>query len=152
MCNNNTTATPSLAKMPKEVLIELNNRSRWYSSQLWQIPFAYLGLTALAVGQVASKASETNSDMEVLRYVLMGSAFFGLLAILHSILALVAERRTVEKLREVEEQHFRVPEHLCAEYRLTAFPMPLATIGGTIAYWYWWSKITYLLPQSPIAG
>ena len=36
-------------------LAELNNRSRWYSSQLWQVPFAYLGIAGVVLAQLSDK-------------------------------------------------------------------------------------------------
>ena len=38
----------------RQQLQVLNERSRWYSAELWQIPFAYLGLTALVIAQIAT--------------------------------------------------------------------------------------------------
>lgn len=31
-------------------LEQLNERSCWYSSQLWQAPFAFFGITAIVIG------------------------------------------------------------------------------------------------------
>ncbi len=36
-------------------LTELNNRSRWYSAQLWQLPFTYLAVTAIAISNLESQ-------------------------------------------------------------------------------------------------
>lgn len=35
-------------------LQQLNERARWYSGQAWQMPFVYLGATAVLVGTLAS--------------------------------------------------------------------------------------------------
>lgn len=37
-------------------LTELNNRSRFYSTELWHVPFAYLGFTSIALAQILSEA------------------------------------------------------------------------------------------------
>jgi hypothetical protein len=50
--SNEASPTPEALR---EQLKELNNRSRWYSGQLWYIPFAYFGLVALTVGNVGFK-------------------------------------------------------------------------------------------------
>ena len=34
----------------------LNARSRWYASQMWHMPFAYFGITGVAVGMAGSSA------------------------------------------------------------------------------------------------
>lgn len=52
-------------------LSELNNRSRWYTAQLWHIPFAYLGVLIIAIGQVVDKKPL------YLPHVLLLGAFFG---------------------------------------------------------------------------
>ena len=36
-------------------LTELNIRSRTYTTQIWQVPFAYLGILSIAVVQAAGK-------------------------------------------------------------------------------------------------
>ena len=32
--------------------VQLNERSRWYTSQLWYVPFAYLGLVGLGLKEI----------------------------------------------------------------------------------------------------
>ena len=65
-------------------LTELGLRTRWYSAQLWQIPFAYLGLTGIALGALA--ASATVSDLR-LGVAFLAATGFGLLVTVHVVWA-----------------------------------------------------------------
>jgi hypothetical protein len=80
----------------KEQLQELNNRSRWYSGQLWHIPFAYVGLVAVAIGNVIDKQSS------YIGATLFACGILGLLVFWHMWLIKDGERRAVENLRQVE--------------------------------------------------
>lgn len=86
-----TARTESLERQ----LTELNSRSRWYSSQLWQLPFAYLGLTAVTVVQLVDKK-------EVLPYGLITASVVGILSFVHLLFMQNGNNRAVESLREVE--------------------------------------------------
>jgi len=78
-------------------LAELNNRSRWYSSELWQVPFAYLGLSGVVIAQVADKASE------YLSLVFLVSAVFGVFVIWHMSRLRSSEQRAIKHLQETEK-------------------------------------------------
>lgn len=78
-------------------LAELNNRSRWYSSELWQVPFAYLGLSGVVVAQVADKASK------YLSLIFFASAVFGAFVIWHMSRLRSSEQRAIKHLQETEK-------------------------------------------------
>src|SRR5262249_18392657 len=50
-------------------LQQVNERSRRYSSQLWQIPFAFIGVAVLIIGNISNRS---------LNQVLVGVVFFAL--------------------------------------------------------------------------
>ena len=50
--SNDTLLTPETLRVQ---LTELNNRTRWYVAQLWQIPFAYIGITGVTIGTLVDK-------------------------------------------------------------------------------------------------
>jgi hypothetical protein len=77
-------------------LTELNNRSRWYSAELWQIPFAYLGLTGLIIVQIADKTPRH------LGLAFITAAVFGVFVIIHMFKIRKHEIRAVEDLQETE--------------------------------------------------
>lgn len=79
-------------------LTELNNRSRWYSSQLWQLPFAYLGVTGLLFGGVAGGGL---FEWLILCLVVFLSGPF---VIEHMANIADGERRAVKNLIAVEEK------------------------------------------------
>lgn len=107
-------------------LTELNNRSRWYSSQLWQIPFAYLGLSAIAIGQTAEKSKDH------LGAVVAASAAFGVLVLFHAVGAWRSENRVVHALIYVEKQ-LGLPENFRARHSFTALPMVLGVVMAVVA-------------------
>jgi hypothetical protein len=78
-------------------LTELNIRARWYSSQLWQVPFAYLGLTGLAVSNAVGKSSSH------LPLIFWTCAVFGVCVIVHMTGMRDGEHRAVLNIQEVED-------------------------------------------------
>lgn len=77
-------------------MTELNNRSRWYSSELWQIPFAYLGVTGVVIAQLAEKAND------YLGIGFAASAAFGVFVIIHTFRIRASEQRAITHLQETE--------------------------------------------------
>ena len=77
-------------------LTELNNRSRWYSSELWQIPFAYLGVTGVVIAQLAAKA-ET-----FLGVGFATSALFGVFVLIHVFRIRASEQLAILNLQDTE--------------------------------------------------
>ena len=81
---------------PRCQLTELNNRSRWYSSELWHIPFAYLGVSGVVIIQLAEKTPS---------YLAIGfaaSPAFGIFALLHGFRIRASEQRAITDLQETE--------------------------------------------------
>lgn len=107
-------------------LSELNSRSRWYSSQLWHVPFAYLGLTGIIVANLASSCPSQQS------LGLIVSALFGVLVSFHICAMKDGERRAVENLKEMEQKLDLPPT---VEYKKWYhLPLQIAVLGATILY------------------
>lgn len=84
-----------------EVQLEiLNERSRWYSSELWQIPFAYLGITGVLIAAIISQESAWN----YLALAFAISALIGVAVLVHMINVRKLEQKAVLKLKNVEKQ------------------------------------------------
>ena len=99
---------------------ELNNRGRWYSSQLWQVPFAYLGITAVAVAQAAEKSPR------FLPLALFGCAVFGVCVLVHFRGMMDGEKRAVEDLIKVERDDLHLRP--TTEYKSQIYVLPLMFI------------------------
>lgn len=82
-----------------EQMKHLHDRSRWYTAQLWQVPFAYLGLTALAIGN----ALKENVSRLALFLIVAASAAFGAFVLKHIGVLEKAEERAVKHLERIEE-------------------------------------------------
>jgi len=93
--DNNETKKPEKESLRVQ-LTELNNRSRWYSKELWQIPFAYLGLTGLIIVQIAEK------NLKHLKLAFISAATFGVFVIIHMFKIRKNETRAVKHLQETE--------------------------------------------------
>jgi len=74
----------------------LNERSRWYSGQLWQIPFLYLTITGAFVGQVIDKA------IHLLSLAAVVGGLLGFVVAYHMGKLKDGEERAVKALIEVE--------------------------------------------------
>jgi len=128
MANNN--------QLPQELnvlLTEANNRSRWYSSQIWQLPFAYIGLTALVISQFA-KASGVIP--EYLLWAVFSSAVFGLLVCEHMWSVWGGQERAIDLLIYLEELSGVDARHVARRGQI-ARPMFIATSVATLFYMIW---------------
>jgi hypothetical protein len=74
----------------------LNNRSRWYSSELWQIPFAYLGVTGVVITQLAEKTQA------YLGIGFAASAALGVFVLIHVFRIRDSEQRAITHFQETE--------------------------------------------------
>lgn len=87
-------------KPPPELLpvlvTEMNNRSRWYISQLWQVPFAYFALVGVLISTVDDKWSS------YLSIALPACAVFGGLVFWHMCYLQKGAERAIENLGCVE--------------------------------------------------
>lgn len=100
----------------RQQLTELNNRSRWYASQLWQIPFAYLGLTGLTIASAAEKMS---SQMPI---VFLTCAVFGVCVLVHTFGIMDGVKRAVKNLQKIEND-LHLEE--TAKYKVATYELPL---------------------------
>jgi len=78
-------------------LTELNARSRWYSTEIWQIPFAYVGVTGLFIAQVASRGES------YLGIAFAVSAGFGVFVVVHVFQIRHREQRAIQFLQSTEK-------------------------------------------------
>jgi len=128
-----TMPNPNRNKTLLSVLSELNNRSRWYSSQIWQIPFAYLGITGvLATLTLKDKPLPDSMDFFI-PYFFILFGIIGLLVFVHMIGLMNGEKRAVENLQALENHIFQnvlqnTPSLQPAEYRPFLYVWPLAFI------------------------
>jgi len=79
-------------------LHELNERARWYSSQIWQVPFAFLGIAALVIGMVIEK----NDPAKALAYLVVSG--LGIAVLIHVQGLADGEKHAVENIRTIEGQ------------------------------------------------
>ena len=77
-------------------LVELNNRSRWYSSQLWQVPMAYLGLTGIFL----ANTGDVGQGFRTIAF--LGSAVLGCVVLWHIKRIKADQDRAVRNLQCVE--------------------------------------------------
>ncbi|MCX5847254.1 MAG: hypothetical protein NTW12_13010 [Deltaproteobacteria bacterium] len=80
----------------KETWKELNQRSRWYSSQLWYVPFAYIGIVGLGV----EKLHNLPHPLGNLAYLML--ALFSLAVFVHVSSLKFYERRAVLNMQKLE--------------------------------------------------
>ena len=100
-------------------LAELNGRSRAYTAQIWQIPFAYLGIVGVVLAQVADKTPR------ITVIALFAAAVFGVVAFVHLTAMMNGVRRAVEAIVKVERQ-LKLEE--TAQYRPWWYISPLAAV------------------------
>jgi len=124
ICNN-----PEELKTLREQLGHLNERSRWYSTQLWQLPFAYIGATGFVLASLSSHYT---------RHVLMAYGLFagilGLIVLWHTIWVKKGEAAAISKLQAVEMK-LGLSEEVRAEDRdWDVYSMIAATAFCALAY------------------
>ena len=100
-------------------LVELNNRGRQYGAQIWQVPFAYVGIVGVVLAQVADKASET------IYVASLCGALFGVLVFLHLTSMANGTKRAVLNLQDVEAKLGLTPT---AQYRPFWYIGPLVGV------------------------
>ena len=102
-------------------LTELNNRSRAYTAQIWQVPFAYVGIVGVVLAQLADK------DPRVKAVAMAAAAAFGVPVLIHLTSLANGCRRAVENIRAVERKLYLTET---AQYRPAWYIAPL--IGSVI--------------------
>lgn len=127
------TLNDKLEKNLNTLLTEANNRTRWYSSQLWQLPFAYIGLTAIAIAQFM----ESMDGRSKLVYLVTFNAIIGITVIWHMNKVKKAQLRAIDVLIFLEEQSGLPKEHQAKKIEEVAKPMTYIAKGTTIVYAIW---------------
>lgn len=79
-------------------LHELNERSRVYMTQVWQVPFAYIATVAVSSGTLLDKGA----PREVAAAGLLVASVSGLVVLWHQQGAMDGSRRAVHNMRAVE--------------------------------------------------
>lgn len=116
----------------KETWKELNQRSRWYSSQLWYVPFAYVGIVGLGV----EKLHNLPRPLQNLAYLML--AFFSLAVFVHVSSLKFYERRAVLSMQKLESP---VVSGGGARWYMSFAPyMKLMLVVGSYAFA--WSALT----------
>jgi len=80
----------------KDTWKELNQRSRWYSSQLWYVPFAYIGIIGIGVEKVH------NLPYPLRNFAYLMLAFFSLAVFVHVSSLKFNERRAILSMQKLE--------------------------------------------------
>ena len=101
-------------------LAELNSRSRWYSSQLWQVPFAYLGITGVVLAGLADKNS-------ILVLGLIAIGLFGICVSIHMYGMKDGEHRAVRNLQKIERE-LKLEPTVEYDHRTYVFPLRIAVM------------------------
>jgi len=122
-----------LDKTINTLLTEANNRSRWYSSQLWQLPFAYIGGTAVTIAQFMEIK---DGHFEYLDIVVSLSAILGGIVCWHMLKVRAAKRRAIYLLIHLEEQSGLTKKYRAQQGKV-ALPMIIATFVATFFYANW---------------
>ena len=76
---------------------QLNQRARWYSTQLWVVPFTYLGLVGLGFEKISALKE---SYIKSTGFLLM--AFFSLAIFAHVSSVKYYERKAVKAMKDLE--------------------------------------------------
>ena len=116
-------------------LTELNNRSRWYSSQLWQIPFAYIGITGVSLASLAVTCSK------ILALALIIAGVLGICVLVHFSGIKDGEKRAVEHLINIEQQL----KSQTAEYKPKKYIWPLKLMLIITILFYFAMGIYFLI-------
>ena len=122
--DNDNKANPETETLRVQ-LVELNNRARWYSSQLWQLPFAFLGITGVSIATFIDKESL------FLALALFACSIFGLCICIHMRGILDGEKRAVKDLQDIENL-LKLPKR--AKFKKYAKPLWVTVFLFTIFY------------------
>ena len=75
---------------------QLNQRSRWYSSQLWYVPFAYVGIVGVGI----EKVNSLTDPLDNLAYLML--SVFSVGVYVHVVSLKFYERRAVRAMQTME--------------------------------------------------
>lgn len=87
--------TPSPESLQAQ-LAELNARARSYNAQLWQEPFAYIGLVGVGLTQVLQQGPR------LLSIAFFASGILGTAVLIHMTALVEGAKRAVENIKAVE--------------------------------------------------
>jgi hypothetical protein len=76
---------------------QLNQRARWYSTQLWVVPFTYLGLVGIGFEKISALKDTCSKSTG---FLLM--AFFSLAIFVHVSSVKYYERKAVKAIKDME--------------------------------------------------
>lgn len=76
---------------------QLNERSRWYSSQLWYVPFAFIGILALGIDKLTALQEPLRS------FAFIFLSLFSLAVYIHVTSLKFYERRCVLAMQRLEQ-------------------------------------------------
>ena len=117
-------------------LEELNRRSRWYSSQLWYVPFAYLGIVGLGV----EKVSCLDHPLKNIAHAML--ALFSLAVFVHICSLKYYERRVVKRMQDLEDPV--VSGGGSPWYMSFTFYLKVMLAGGSYGFaWFIWNETEF---------
>ena len=76
---------------------QLNQRARWYSAQMWYVPFAFVGIISLGIGKINDVPKPLKT------FALLMLSFFSLAAFVHVTALKYYERRAVRGMQQIED-------------------------------------------------
>ena len=119
-------------------LAELNARSRAYTTQLWQVPFAYIGILSVAIGQVLDKKPV------VLPIVCLAGAVGGICVVIQMYALLEGSGRAVTNINDVERQLglLETAQHKPYLHVIPLFLIVLLNVAGCVFGAFYFCKDT----------
>jgi hypothetical protein len=153
MCANATKQNPSQAvpKSPQKqattdtsiqisesllpvFIAEMNNRSRFYVTQLWQVPFAYFAVVGVFIGSIADKSKT------ILWVGLLVSAVFGLMVLWHMVGLKEGTDRAVANLASLEGSGrlIHIAQNRPFHFNIFMWTVGLAAIFFAVAAYKLW--------------
>lgn len=128
----------------RALLRELNQRSRWYVAQLWQVSLAFTAATALPLVQLI------RHDVDGLQLALgfLGAALIGVFVFLHLLGVLNDGWRAVKDLRIVEGK-LPLPENVSKSQWTRDDYLPLVSLVIILSTGYLLAGLWILCPLIP---
>jgi len=87
-----------MANLDTEKMRQLNERSRFYTRHIWQVPFAYVAVIAWAIEKVPSVSEQLRGPL------MIGLGLFSLSVLVFVIHMKYYERRAVNALQDFEQK------------------------------------------------
>ncbi|MFH1642613.1 MAG: hypothetical protein ABIC04_06990 [Nanoarchaeota archaeon] len=130
---SNNEPYPSSLQMQLNIL---NERSRWYSSQLWQIPFAFLGIATLIIGTAINRDKPDNIIIAVSFLTIFA---VGVAVIIHLRGLADGEKRAVLNIQNVEkqlhlEQTAKLNQNIWLPFKIVAIIVTIISFSFSIVF------------------